>query len=208
MRSSISAATSTPSSGASRPAGSSTRSGVASTRASPATGPPTARPRPDARAVLRPAGVHRARRGLRVRARGPGPVRRFLRDNSLSLAFCAILLAALVGQGLVGHTGFNHDAVAHQGAPISLWRYLTSSSFMADVMENWQSEYLQFTLYVAATVWFVQRGSTESKQPGEAGLESDEKQMIGKHAKPNSPRLAKVGGWRTRLYSNSFVLVM
>ena len=133
---------------------------------------------------------------------------RWARDNGLGLFFGAILLAALVGQALVGHSGFNHDALAHQGATISLWRYVTSSSFMADVMENWQSEYLQFTLYVLATVWFVQRGSTESKQPGEEGLESDEKQMIGEHAKPDSPRLAKVGGWRTAVYSNSFVLVM
>jgi hypothetical protein len=135
-------------------------------------------------------------------------VRRFLRDNSLSLVFCAILLAALVGQGLVGHTGFNHDAVAHQGAPISLWRYLTSSSFMADVMENWQSEYLQFTLYILLTVWFVQRGSPESKPPGKEGGESDEEQKVGRHADEDSPRWAHVGGLRTAVYSNSLALVM
>jgi hypothetical protein len=133
---------------------------------------------------------------------------RGVRDNGLGLFFGTILLAALVGQALVGHSGFNHDQLAHQGATISLWRYLTSSSFGVDVMENWQSEYLQFTLYVLTTVWFVQRGSVESKPPGEEGLESDEKQMIGEHAKPDSPRLAKAGGWRTGLYSNSLVLVM
>jgi len=135
-------------------------------------------------------------------------VRRFVRDNSLSLAFCAILLAALVGQALVGHAGFNHDAIAHQGAPISLWRYVTSSSFMADVMENWQSEYLQFTLYILLTVWFVQRGSPESKPPGKEGGESDEEQKVGRHADEDSPRWAHVGGVRTALYSNSLALVM
>ncbi len=31
------------------------------------------------------------------------------------------------------------------------------------MFENWQSEYLQFTLYIFATVWLVQRGSPESK---------------------------------------------
>jgi hypothetical protein len=36
------------------------------------------------------------------------------------------------------------------------------------VLENWQSEYLQFTLYILATVWLLQRGSPESKKPGEA----------------------------------------
>ena len=39
-------------------------------------------------------------------------------------------------------------------------------------MENWQSEFLQFTLFILATVWLVQKGSNESKQLGEAGLES------------------------------------
>jgi membrane protein implicated in regulation of membrane protease activity len=133
---------------------------------------------------------------------------RFLRDNSLSLAFCGLLLGALVGQALVGHALFDHDAVAHHGAPVSLGRYLTSSSFAVDVMENWQSEYLQFTLYVLLTVWFVQRGSTESKPPGEEGGESDEKQMIGRHADAESPKWARVGDWRTSLYSNSLGAVM
>jgi hypothetical protein len=75
-------------------------------------------------------------------------------------------------------------------------------------MENWQSEYLQFTLYVLLTVWFVQRGSAEGKSPGEEGGESDEEQQVGAHAGPNSPRWARVGGWRSKLYANSLVLVM
>ena len=133
---------------------------------------------------------------------------RFLRDNSLSLVFCAMLLLALVGQALVGHALFNHDAVAHSGAPISLGRYLTSSSFAVDVMENWQSEYLQFTLYILLTVWFIQRGSPESKEPGKQGGESDEEQKVGRHADEDSPRWARAGGLRTELYSNSLVLLM
>jgi hypothetical protein len=75
-------------------------------------------------------------------------------------------------------------------------------------MENWQSEYMQFALLALATVWFVQRGSNESKPPREAGRESDEKQLVGGYAQQNSPRWAKVGGWRTALYGNSLLLVM
>jgi hypothetical protein len=44
--------------------------------------------------------------------------------------------------------------------------FVTSSDFAVDVAENWQSEYLQFLLYVFATVWLVQRGSPESKPVG------------------------------------------
>jgi hypothetical protein len=89
-----------------------------------------------------------------------------------------------------------------------LGRYLTSSSFAQAVTENWQSEYLQFTLFILFTVWFIQKGSPESKQPGEEGGESDEQQLVGEHAKPSSPKWARVGGWRTVVYSNSLVLVM
>jgi hypothetical protein len=76
------------------------------------------------------------------------------------------------------------------------------------VMENWQSEYLQFTLFILGTVWLLQRGSPESKQLGQAGLESDEKQKVGRHATADSPRWAKVGGLRTALYSHSLLIVM
>jgi hypothetical protein len=87
-------------------------------------------------------------------------------------------------------------------------RYLTSSNFAADVFENWQSEYLQFTLYILATVWLLQRGSPESKELDKGGRESDEEQRVGAYAGEDSPRWARVGGLRTRVYSNSLVLVM
>jgi membrane protein implicated in regulation of membrane protease activity len=135
-------------------------------------------------------------------------VRRFARENGLALTFGALFLGSLIAQAIVGHALFNHDQAAHQGSTISLGRYLTSSSFAVDVMENWQSEYLQFSLFVLLTVWFVQKGSTESKQVGKEGLESDSDQMIGEHAKPDSPRWAKLGGWRTTLYSHSLGITM
>jgi len=131
-----------------------------------------------------------------------------LRNHTLSLFFAAIFLATLVGQAFVGQDDFNHAQLAHEGDVISLGRYVTSSEYWVDVLENWQSEYLQFTLYVVGTVWLLQRGSPESKELDKAGLESDEDQLIGSHADERSPRLARVGGLRTRLYSNSLLIVM
>jgi hypothetical protein len=131
-----------------------------------------------------------------------------IRHHSLGLFFAAIFLAALVGQALVGHADFNHAQAAHHGDPISLGRYVTSSSFGADVLENWQSEYLQFTLYILTTVWLLQRGSPESKPLDKPGRESDADQRVGEHASERSPRWARIGGLRTRLYSNSLVIVM
>jgi hypothetical protein len=135
-------------------------------------------------------------------------MRRFLRDNGLSLGFGAIFLASLVGQAISGQAQVNHDQLLHQGDPIGLWGYVSSAMFWADVMENWQSEYLQFTLYIFATVYLVQKGSNESKPPGRAGRGSDEEQRVGAHARPHSSAWARAGGLRTAIYSNSLLLVM
>ena len=101
-------------------------------------------------------------------------MRGVLRNHGLGLFFGAIFIAALIGQALVGHADFNRIGLQHHGEPISLGRYVLSSDFGSDVMENWQSEYLQFTLFILGTVWLLQRGSPESKELDKAGLESDE----------------------------------
>src|SRR5215203_366784 len=107
---------------------------------------------------------------------------RFVRENGLGLGFGVLFLGTLVVQALVGHADFNQDQVAHHGDPISLWRYVSSSGFGVDVLENWQSEYLQFTLYIVGTVWLLQKGSPESKELDKAGGESDGDQKIGEYA--------------------------
>ena len=135
-------------------------------------------------------------------------MRGFVRNNGLGLFFGGIFLLTLIGEALVGHADFNHQQFSHHDDPISLSRYVFSSSFGSDVMENWQSEFLQFTLYILATVWLLQRGSPESKELDKAGGESDKDQQVGEHATARSPRWARLGGWRTRIYSNSLVIVM
>jgi hypothetical protein len=135
-------------------------------------------------------------------------MRRFARENSLSLIFLGFFLAAVGGQAFAGWDEFNNEATAHSEATISFGRYLVSSSFGNALLENWQSEYLQFSLYILLTVWFLQRGSPESKELDKAGGESDSDQLVGEHARPDSPRWAKAGGLKTRLYSNSLLIVM
>jgi hypothetical protein len=135
-------------------------------------------------------------------------VRAFLKHNSLSLFFLAIFLGALVFQAIAGLEVFNEQQDQHGDPRISIWRYVTSSEFGSAVMENWQSEYLQFTLYMLGTVWLLQRGSPESKEIGKQGRESDEQQLVGEHAREDSPRWAKVAGIRRRLYENSLLIVM
>jgi hypothetical protein len=135
-------------------------------------------------------------------------MKRFLRDNSLSLGFGVMFLASLVGQMFAGRADFNHRQLADGGEPVTLLQYLTSSDFAVDVAENWQSEYLQFFLFVFGTIWLVQRGSPESKQVDKVGPESDEDQKVGRYTEADSPEWVRAGGWRTALYSRSLGLLM
>jgi hypothetical protein len=132
----------------------------------------------------------------------------FLRANALSLGFGAVFLATLLGQAISGTADYNAQQIADGLEPVSFLDYVTSSSFAVDVMENWQSEYLQFFLYIFATVWLVQRGSSESKKPGEEGTDTDEDQLVGPHAREDSPGWARIGGWRTAVFSRSLGLLM
>jgi hypothetical protein len=135
-------------------------------------------------------------------------VKRFIRDNSLAIFFLAIFLLALGFQTLAGWQDYNNGQLSHGSEAIGYGRYLMSSEFGVAMLENWQSEYLQFTLYITATVWFLQRGSPESKELDKAGAESDKEQKVGRHASESSPRWARVGGLRTWVYSNSLLLAM
>lgn len=135
-------------------------------------------------------------------------MRRFLVTNSLALVFGFLFLASLVGQALSGWQQFNDEQVGEHLGTIGFWDYVGSSDFAVDVAENWQSEFLQFLVYLVFTVWLLQQGSPESKELDRAGRESEEDQKIGEHAEPDSPAWAATGGWRTAVYSNSLALVM
>jgi hypothetical protein len=135
-------------------------------------------------------------------------VKRFLRENSLGLVFGLLFLIVLVGQSFAGHADFNQQQLSEGLEPVSFGRYITSASFGADVLENWQSEYLQFFLYIFFTVWLLQKGSPESKELDKAGRESEKEQKIGAYADDDSPNWARARGFKLWLFSNSLGLVM
>ncbi|MEU2393479.1 DUF6766 family protein [Streptomyces sp. NPDC007369] len=139
---------------------------------------------------------------------GPGRRGSFWRDNSLTLAFGIAFLITLACQAVAGHAEFNEQLTVDGLQPLGLADYLSTSDFAVDVTENWQSEFLQFFLYVFGTVWLVQRGSPESKKVHKAGPESEEDQRMGDHARTDSPRWAGTKDWRQTLYSRSLGIVM
>jgi hypothetical protein len=121
-----------------------------------------------------------------------------LRNHGLSLFFLTIFVAALIGQAIAGSAEFNNEAIEHGSETKSLLSYVVSADFGQAVMENWQSEYLQFTLFIFATVWFVQKGSPESKKVDQVGTQSDAEQLVD----------GRDRGLKLFLYSNSLLMVM
>ena len=133
---------------------------------------------------------------------------RRIRDNGLSILFGILFLAALVGQAFAGHAEANEKLLQHGQPPVAMLEFVSSSEFVVDVAENWQSEYLQFFLFILATIWLIQRGSPESKKPGDEGPGDDKDQKVGRYADSDSPSWAKTRGLRLTVYSNSLLLVM
>ncbi|WP_370409747.1 DUF6766 family protein [Streptomyces fradiae] len=132
----------------------------------------------------------------------------FWRSNSLTLVFGGAFLVVLAAQAVAGRAEFNEQMAVEGLQQIGFGAYLMSSDFAVDVTENWQSEFLQFFLYVFGTVHLLQRGSPESKSLDRAGAESDREQRMGDHAGSDSPRWAGTKDWRQALYSRSLGLAM
>jgi len=129
---------------------------------------------------------------------------RILRDNGLSLVLVMIFVGAIFGMALAGWKDANEDNRLHHQPEVSMAEYLASGDFGEAVFENWESEFLQMSLYVVMTVFLFQRGSAESKEPDtkkSGGSESSGK--VG-----HVPRWARSGGWRYRIYSHSLSLAL
>ena len=134
-------------------------------------------------------------------------MRRFVRDNSLTLFFGVLCVLSILGDGLTGYRVFNEEALQHEQPTISFWRYLVTADFGEAMTENWQSEFLQFVAFILAGVWLFQRGSPESKEERNLGVASDPVAEGGSRAE-RAPLWAKMGGLRAQLYSHSLVAVM
>ncbi|MFI2366647.1 DUF6766 family protein [Promicromonospora sp. NPDC019610] len=60
-----------------------------------------------------------------------------------------------VGQPLAGHAEELEELSRHGQPPVGYLDFVSSSAFLVAVAENWQSEFLQFFMFILATVWLV-----------------------------------------------------
>jgi hypothetical protein len=130
-----------------------------------------------------------------------GALRRLLYANALSLVLIALFLVLLGGMSLVGLQNYNDDQREHGEQPITYVEYLTTGSFVEAVGENWESEFLQMFAYVLLTVFLVQKGSSESKDPEkEEAVDEDPR---GRAGDLSTPWPVRKGGLILKLYENS-----
>jgi hypothetical protein len=130
-------------------------------------------------------------------------MKRFWRDNGLSLVLFAVFLAFWAAQAVTGWRDEVQERRDHGVTPPTLVQYLGSGSFIEATAENWESEFLQMFGYVLFTVFLYQRGSAESKSPDEPE-EVDRDPRLSRRS--DAPGPVKAGGWRLRLYENSLSL--
>ncbi|TWA59410.1 hypothetical protein FBZ84_116139 [Azospirillum baldaniorum] len=133
-------------------------------------------------------------------------MRRFLRDNGLSVALFGLFLVSIVGQVLAGWRTLAEELRLHAQPPVGFLDYLTTGHFLSATFENWESEFLQMSVYVLLTAILVQKGSSESKKPGEANPEDEAPQR--RRGDPDAPWPVHRGGLLLRLYSHSLSIAL
>ena len=133
-------------------------------------------------------------------------MKRFLRDNSLSLVTFALFVIFLVGQSVSGLQVYNQEQSEHGERPVSYPDYLASGHFFEATFENWESEFLQMGAYVLFTVFLFQRGSAESKDPDQPEPVDQDPRQAKQQA--DAPWPVRVGGAALVLYEHSLAIAL
>lgn len=134
-----------------------------------------------------------------------GAVKRFWRENNLSIVLLGLFFFSFIGgQAVTGFFESNQDRTQHGLPELTFGAYLTSAHFLEATTENWESEFLQMGVFAYLTVFLRQKGSSESKslsRPEE--VDRDPRRSKQKNIAPWPVRR---GGWILKIYENSLSL--
>lgn len=125
-------------------------------------------------------------------------MKKFLKNNSLSIAFFSLFLFAMTGQFIAGRHEYNKKRKQDGQAAVTSSAYFTSGHFIQATFENWESEFLQMALFVLLTISLRQKGSSESKK-----FEPEEVEREPSPKRKNAPWPVKKGGIILKLYKHS-----
>ena len=132
-------------------------------------------------------------------------MKRFFRNNGLSLVWLGLFFTAFIGgQTVSGYLHYNEEQRDHRQPEVGYVEYLATPHFVEATMENWESEFLQMFLFVTLTCFLYQKGSAESKKIGEEeAVDRDPRQS---KDKPDAPYPVRKGGLLLTVYEYSLSL--
>lgn len=132
-------------------------------------------------------------------------MRKWVRNNGLSIAMFTLFAISLLGQVITGHRVYNAEQEDHSQQTVQLSEYLSSGHFVEAVFENWESEFLQMAAFVLLTAYLYQKGSPESRKlEGEPDLDKHPRRSKSK----DSPWPVHRGGLLLKIYSHSLSLAL
>ncbi|HVE78453.1 MAG TPA: DUF6766 family protein [Gemmatimonadaceae bacterium] len=133
-------------------------------------------------------------------------MRRFLRENGLSLTMLGLFAITIVGQAAAGIREYNQSQLEHGEPTVALLQYLASGHFIEAVFENWESEFLQMTAFVVLSAMLYQKGSPESKSLDEPEPVDADPRLSRK--RPGAPWPVRRGGLVLQLYERSLGIAL
>lgn len=131
-------------------------------------------------------------------------MKRFFRNNGLSLVLGLFFLIFLLAQSVAGHYQYNDEQQSHGQPTVAYSAYLSSNHFLEATMENWESEFLQMFFFIILTVFLYQKGSAESKDPDKQ--EEVDREPAKSRIRKNAPWPIRKGGWISKIYEHSLSL--
>jgi hypothetical protein len=129
-------------------------------------------------------------------------MKKFFRNNGLSIVFFTLFVFSLLGQILTGIQEHNQETVEMGGQPMAIGEYLTSGHFLQSTFENWESEFLQMAAFLILSMMLFQKGSSESKDPDKPA-EEEEVNREPNPKRKNAPWAVKKGGIILTIYRHS-----
>src|SRR5215207_5433836 len=117
-------------------------------------------------------------------------MRKFFKNNGLSIVFFALFIISLLAQAIAGIIVYNDEMQDEGGNQVNFIQYLSTGHFIEATFENWESEFLQMALFVTLSMFLYQKGSSESKDP-------DKEEEVDREPNPrrkNVPWPVKKGG--------------
>lgn len=128
----------------------------------------------------------------------------FFHRNGLTIVLILLFGGSMFGQIRTGWQEYNDERNDEGQAEVNLSEYLTTGHFYQTTFENWESEFLQMSLYVLLTVWLRQEGSSESKDL----YEKEEVDRDPDPEKEDVPWPVRKGGFALKVYKNSLSLAL